>query len=211
MLHSRGIWRSITPHHFSKAANFELYYWEQRGIVILAYQFFNKYRLTDSNKITAWSRRTLSVPDPLCRPWEHPAQKAGEHSELLPFSRPPWGEVREMMSHNYCSQQPQWPSWQLTWKMQFLSVIFFGAAHAWGQDLASRCSGQSCETRWLTQSVLNSPSSGNSVWVLGEPQEIQPLSAGDTQHTVFTLLPTIGNVTWWIGISFQMPIPSYCH
>lgn len=66
MLRSRGIRRSITPHQFSKAVNFQLYYWKQRGIVILAYQFFNKYRLTDSNKITEWSRRAVSVPDPLC-------------------------------------------------------------------------------------------------------------------------------------------------
>lgn len=65
MLLSMGIRRS-TPHHFSKAVYFELNYWEQCGIAILAYHHFKKYRLLDSNKIAEWSRKALSVTHPLC-------------------------------------------------------------------------------------------------------------------------------------------------
>jgi len=61
-----GIRRSSTLHHYSVPVHLELYYQQQNGTAILAYQYFKKYRLIDGNKIAEWSRKALSVTHPSC-------------------------------------------------------------------------------------------------------------------------------------------------
>lgn len=128
-----GIRRNSILHNFSKAVNFELYYWQQCDRAIWAYEYFKKYMLIDQDTDTeSWVEHKASFcntpfvhRDPfsylissLCRGYE------SMFSCPSLFSNPEQREVREMMHNSYCSQWPPRSSWQLMWKMQFLSTVF---------------------------------------------------------------------------------------